>query len=313
MSEGVLARSFGPQRGLQDDPPKSGERPEEGRLLASASRSEIAAAHKLCLEISKRAAGNFYYAFLLLPPKRRHGIQALYAFCRAGDDAADEPNPADRKHALIARLRRRVDLVFNGRYCDPQTLALADAVARFGFERQPFDDLILGVESDIAGAPIRTMEELLLYCYRVASTVGLICLKIFGADSVQARRYAEELGYGMQLTNILRDVREDYASDRVYLPEDAMKAHGLSKDGLLKPRSAGRLRNLLIELVGAAREHFERAAELEPREFHRELKTARAMGNIYRSILVRIAENPLVETRVELSRLEKLAIIRALV
>jgi 15-cis-phytoene synthase len=279
--------------------------------LESATPEEIAEAHRHCARIAKLAAGNFYYAFIVLPKSKRQGIQALYAFCRAGDDAADdEAIAAGERLRVIQRLRSRLDLCYKGLYCDPLTLALADAIRRFPFDRAYFDDLLLGVESDLTMQRIKTIDDLTLYCYRVASTVGLLCLKIFGAEGERAQTYAVELGIGMQLTNILRDLREDWRRGRVYLPEDELARFGLTTEDLFKPESRTALGGVILATVSRALEHFHAAETAFPKELQGRLLAARVMGTIYETILKRIKDNPLQEARIELTRREKLTIAR---
>jgi len=280
--------------------------------LASASPALLAKAHRHTARIARKAAGNFYYAFILLPKVQRQGIQALYAFCRAGDDAVDEPNALEARKDLLAHLRRRLDLCYNGYYDDLMTLALADAVQKFRFDRRHFDDLLLGVESDLTSAHFNTLDELWEYCYRVASTVGLLCLPIFNADSEQARAYAVELGLGMQLTNILRDLREDIERGRSYLPSEELAEFGLTADRLFEFENRDKRAQLVIKMAGFARDRFNKAASLLPVEYREALIAARAMGKIYESILDRIEAEPTVVNRIELSHTQKLTIARTL-
>lgn len=285
---------------------------ESALPLELASPESLAAAHHHCAGIARRAAGNFYYAFLVLPRRQRQGIQALYAFCRAGDDAADDATAASDRSGALARLRHRLDLCYQGLYSDLMTLALADAVHRFRFEREHFDDLLLGIENDLTHSRYRTLDDLLLYCYRVASTVGLLCLKIFGADTAATRAYAVELGIGMQLTNILRDLREDWERGRVYLPEEELASRGFTADILFEPRHRDQLRELILSTAARARVHFLRATAALPAELRGRLLAARIMGGIYEVILSRIEADPLRQERVELKRAEKIAIARSL-
>ncbi len=282
------------------------------KSLTLASPQEIAEAYRYCSGIVRRAAGNFSYAFLLLPRKQRRGIHALYAFCRAGDDAADEPDVVKDQRMALTSLRLRLDGCYQGLYSDRLTLALADAIRRFGFERKDFDDLLLGIESDLAPVKYNTEQELILYCYRVASTVGLLCLKIFAADEDRDREFAVELGKGMQLTNILRDLTEDRARGRLYIPASDLQAVGVSDEQLFESTSPGKLKEIIQINIGRARRHFGRARSALLPEHAGKLRAARAMGAIYEAILARIENNPDFRGKVELSRLEKLALIKSL-
>ena len=283
----------------------------DGFELDRADTAALNAAQRKCAQIVRKAAGNIYYAFIFLPKAQRRGIEALYAFCRAGDDAADDlsPDPSSR----LELLRRRLDLCYDARYTDPQTLALANAIRQFRLEREHFDDLLLGIESDLSITRYPSFKELRLYCYRVASTVGLLCLKIFGADSDAAREYAVQLGIGMQLTNILRDIREDWERGRIYLPLEDLARFGVKGDDLFSHDQHDRLVQLVQWEVRRAEEHFEAAQNVMPASLKSKLVAARIMGGIYRAILERIKRLESYEQRVELSRMEKINIARSLI
>lgn len=264
-------------------------------------------AYRCCARIARQSAGNFYWTFLTLPKFKRRAITALYAFCRAGDDAVDDES-AD-KAGRLEQMRRRLDLVFAESYCDLLTLALAEAARSFRFERQPFDDLIMGMATDLQPVRIQTESELDLYCYRVASTVGLICLRIFDADSEPARRYAVELGKAMQMTNILRDLREDYARGRVYLPEEHLQRFGMSGDRLFAESNAARLCELVRWEAHKAQDKFELAGQILPENLKGKLIAARAMSAIYRAILERIARADHFNRRIEITFIHKAFLI----
>ena len=281
--------------------------------MESATTNQISDAFRYCSEVVRHAAGNFYYAFLLLPKEQRQGIHALYAFCRAGDDAADDPaTPSDRRTALES-LRRRLDYCYNGYYCDRLTLALTMAIRRFGFDRKDFDDLFLGIESDLKPTIFCTEDEQTLYCYRVASTVGLLCLKIFGVNDERDREFAVELGKGMQITNILRDLKEDRLSGRLYLPLSDLQAVDIEIEFLFESSYSNKLKEIILINAARARRHFAQAKSAMPVEHSGNLRAARAMGAIYEAILSRIERNPGSSDRVELSRLEKMTLIKGLI
>jgi len=276
------------------------------KLLADASPQELREAQRHCAKVARQAAGNFYYAFIFLPLEQRSGIEALYAFCRAGDDAIDENvqiNPAGK----LDELAERLDICYELKYIDPNTLALADAIQRFGFERPVFNELLAGLRADLTMHSYANFAELRRYCYCVASTIGLHCLKIFGADTEPARNYAEHLGIGMQLTNILRDLREDYNRGRIYLPVDEMKRFSCTPDDLFTEENLGRLKALTLRMADTAEGYFARADELLPRELYRKLTVARIMGRIYRQILQKIKSLERFDQRVELTPVSKLA------
>ena len=279
------------------------------KSLDDAPDDELKEAWRKCREIAKRAAGNFYYAFIFMPKAQRRGIEAVYAFCRLGDDAVDD-ECRDRA-GLLARLQQRLDLCYRGLYNDLQTLALSHAVRQFGFERRHFDELLSGVESDLTVTRYPTFSELRYYCYRVASTIGFLCLKIFGCDTVKSRQYAENLGIAMQITNILRDLKEDYERGRIYLPQEDLEKYGIAESELLAPSNRERLIELVRWEAERADGYFEKADSYLSHSLSKTLFPARIMGAIYRRILDKIRGLRSFNRRAELSGKEKLRIARS--
>jgi phytoene synthase len=233
---------------------------------------------------------NFYYSFLVLPPAKRRAIVSVWDFCRAVDDAVDESEPGDE--AVSRRLefwRREVALAFEGgRPESSQGRALQPLVAEFGLPRQPFLDLVDGVAMDVGQRRFDTFDDLRVYCYRVASTVGLMCLAIFGARGAQAERYAVELGLALQLTNILRDVGVDLARGRLYLPLEDLRRFGCTEDDLRGGSLSDGVRALLAHQAARARAHYAEARAALPRPDARRLVAAEIMGAIYKALLARI-------------------------
>jgi 15-cis-phytoene synthase len=237
---------------------------------------------------------NFYYSFLVLTPARRQAIVAVWDFCRAVDDAVDEARvetDADRV-AVQARLdewRLEIERCFIG--AEPQTrqgLALAPFVKEFDLPRGPFGDLVDGVAMDIGHRRYKTFAELYQYCYRVASTVGIICVQIFGCQDAQSRDYATDLGLALQLTNILRDVKKDLAQGRVYIPLDDMARFGVTEEMLARDTSSPAVRALLRAQAVRAREFYARATRGIPPDESRRLIAAEIMSGIYQAILTEI-------------------------
>jgi phytoene synthase len=240
---------------------------------------------------------NFYYSFLVLPPDKRRAIVAVWDFCRAVDDATDEPgggNPAGD----LAGWRAEVAACFEGRPpATPQGQALAPFIRQFGLPRASFDAIIEGVEMDVGDRRYETFDDLHEYCIRVASAVGLICLEIFGYRDPGARQYATDLGVALQLTNILRDVPEDLRRGRVYIPQTDLRAHAVTEADLAAeaadPRGAVRspaVKALLGQQAQRARDYYRRADRELPRTDARRLVAAQIMGAVYRAILDRIEQ-----------------------
>jgi 15-cis-phytoene synthase len=214
-------------------------------------------AYAACRAIARREARNFYYAFVALPAPRRNAICAIYAFMRHADDLADDESlPRDQR-------RRNIDAwqaawraaAAGGATADPVFIAVRDAIARFAIPLSLLDELVAGTTMDLTHAPTdspdtyATFADLYRYCYLVASVVGLVCIRIFGYKDPRAEKLAEETGIAFQLTNILRDVAEDAARNRVYLPLDELAAHGVSVDAILRrgvPQVRGPQQRVLV-------------------------------------------------------------------
>lgn len=238
---------------------------------------------------------NFYYSFLVLPAAKRSAIVAVWDFCRAVDDAVDEADPSDAP-AQVAAWREEVATCFaGGTPRTPQGRALQPLIARFHLPRAAFDALIEGVEMDLRTRRYETFGALYEYCVRVASAVGLMCVEIFGYEDPKARQYASDLGVALQLTNILRDVPEDLARGRVYIPQEDLRRFGVREEDLeAEARNAGggvrsqAVRALLAHQAGRAREYYRRAAAALPRRDARRLVAAEIMGAVYFEILRKI-------------------------
>jgi 15-cis-phytoene synthase len=234
---------------------------------------------------------NFYYAFVFLPPEKRLAIEAVYAFARRGDDVTDGGLDPASAVAGLAGYRQALDACYArdaGRLDSPPLRALADAIARFKIPRQPFEDLILGLEMDLHQTRYETFEELSLYCYRVASTIGLICIEIFGYQDPRTRDYAVHLGTALQLVNIARDVQRDAQRGRIYIPQEDLDRFQVRPGELM----AGAYNDPFIELMqfecDRARRYFDLARQMLPEEDRPSMKAAEIMAAIYWRILKRI-------------------------
>jgi phytoene synthase len=233
---------------------------------------------------------SFYYSFLVLPAAKRDATVAVWDFCRAVDDEVDEPGEGSPKAALDA-WRLEIGRCYTGTPETRQGRQLQPFVSRFNLPRRPFEDLIDGVEMDLTRSRYADFEELYEYCWRVASTVGLICLEIFGYRQPAAREYAITLGIALQLTNIVRDVATDLARGRVYLPQSDLVRFGCTDDDLRRGEVTPAVQALLAFECARAHEYYEKADRLLPREDRHSLVAARIMGGIYHAILERIERN----------------------
>lgn len=306
----------------------------------------IETSYEFCEELTRREAGNFYHSFKYLPEEKRRSIMAYYAFCRRADDIADgdfvdifpggsSDDPESVSYRLdIERLspggpvldrsayndkmsqlfyyRKKLSTAYGGfTSTDPIFIALKDTVRKYGIQRLLLDDMISGMENDFHKNRYQTFEELYSYCYRVASTVGLVCIEIYGYDEPKAKEYAESWGVFMQLINIIRDVSEDAQRDRIYLPLEDLARWGISEDDV---KSGGDLLNH-PGWSPFVKEYLERADGYRQRAFklfsHLD-KSARyspaAMASFYQSIMNKISNKngDVFTERIQLSKTEKI-------
>jgi len=232
---------------------------------------------------------SFSYSFLVLPDEQRRAIGVVWDFCRAVDDAVDEAVDRTTAEAEIAGWRDEVGRLFGpGTPLTPQAQRLKSYVSMFNLTRQPFDDLVDGVEMDLWRSRYDTFDDLIGYCRRVASAVGLICIEIFGCRDSDSQEYAFNLGLALQLTNIIRDVRVDLERDRIYLPKEDLTRFGVTEDALRAGRVTEQVRLLLAHECQRARNFFTAAAQAMPHHEARKLVAAEIMGGIYYEILERI-------------------------
>ena len=260
----------------------------------------------------------FYYSFLVLPREQRRAIIAVWDFCRAVDDAVDEvAEVAEVNDAItgpreaVARWRTELSRCYEGGAPDtPQGRQLQPFIAEFGLPRQAFDDVIDGVAMDLDRTRYETFDDLLEYCRRVASAVGMICIRIFRCQSPTATDYALNLGVALQLTNIIRDVKDDLDKGRVYFPLEDLKAVGCTEADLTEGRLSEPVRRLLEFECRRARDFYKRAIDARPEEDRRRLVAAEIMRAVYFATLRRVEENgyDVFSGRVRLRRPEQAAI-----
>jgi len=232
---------------------------------------------------------SFYYSFLVLPAEQRRAIEAVWDFCRAVDDAVDEPAPELPSRDAIAFWRAELARCYEGGAPQtPQGSGLQPFITGLDLPRQAFEDVVDGVAMDLDTSRYRTFDELCEYCRRVASAVGLICVRIFGCQNPKAADYALNLGVALQLTNILRDIPDDLSRGRVYLPLDDLAAHGCTVEDLMAGRLNERVVSLLRFECERAHEFYRRAIAARPEEDRRRLVAAEIMRAVYFATLRRI-------------------------
>jgi phytoene synthase len=232
---------------------------------------------------------SFSYSFLVLPAEQRRAIGVVWDFCRAVDDAVDEAESPAVAAEAVKTWRAEVARLFGSDTpATPQSRNLKPYVEKFSLSRQPFDDLVDGVEMDLHRSRYDTFDELVGYCRRVASAVGVMCIEVFGCRDTQSREYAFNLGLALQVTNIIRDIAADLKQGRIYIPREDMAKFGLEEKDLAAGVMTDAMRSLLAHECQRARHFFAAARQAMPPAEARRLVAAEIMGGIYFEILQRI-------------------------
>lgn len=275
MSEAVLA-----QRG-----------PSWPRSSSSDSVGHAVDSQKAAFAVTTQSRSNFFFAFLFMPKARREAIYAVYAYCRVIDDIVDSDDPVEQKESALAVWEDELRAAFfGGQPQHPVAVALAEAHRRFGVR---YDDALLvlrGCQADLHKHRYATWGELYDYCYHVASAVGLMCIELFGCKHPGSRQYAVHLGQALQLTNILRDIAEDAARDRIYLPQEALSAFGLSDADIVNGKRGTSALWLVRHLAARARREYALARESLPAPDRKALLPAEIMGSIYFALLEEVEQ-----------------------
>lgn len=264
--------------------------------------------------ITQRSASNLALAFIMLPREKRDAMSALYAFCREVDDVADEEShPVGQRRAALAEWRADIKLASEGGTPKMATnREFQPVIQRFKLPFALFDELIRGCEMDLEKTRYETVEELEVYCYRVASVVGLLSIEIFGYKSPACRDYAIALGKALQFTNILRDVGNDAQRDRIYLPQSELDRFQVKPEEILRGEYSERFRALAKDFAGRARGFYRDAQQKLAVEDRRAMVAAELMGKVYWRLLQKIERadfRVLAPEPLRLSKPHKLALI----
>jgi phytoene synthase len=238
-----------------------------------------------CQQKAAASGSSFYYSFLFLPSERRRAIMALYAFCREVDDAVDECGDPQVAAGKLAWWRAEVDELYAGRSRHPVTRALQSALSRFDLPREKLLEIIAGMEMDLTQTRYPDFAALSLYCYRVASVVGLLAAEIFGYTDRRTQDYARDLGIAFQLTNIVRDVGEDARRGRVYLPTGECERFGVPLADVLNARHSENFRRLMAFQIERAEGYYARALSQLPDADRKTQRPGLIMAAIYRTLL----------------------------
>ena len=267
--------------------------------------NEIERSYDYCRRVARKRAKNFYYSFLLLSAQQRKAMCAIYAFMRYCDDLSDEPGAT---RAAMERWRGELEEALEGRFSGhPVWPAFHHTVRRFGIPHDYFREMIAGVASDLEPRPIDTFDELYRYCYQVASVVGLTIIHIFGFDTRRALPLAEKCGVAFQLTNILRDVREDAERGRIYLPGEDLRRFSVSGEDLSSGKHTEAFVRLMRFEAARAKSYYEESMPLLDLVHPRSRSSLWALITIYSRLLERIERTgyDVLSRRVRLTALEK--------
>ena len=238
-----------------------------------------------CQQKAAASGSSFYYSFLFLPANRRRAITALYAFCREVDDIVDECTDPQIAAAKLAWWRLELDRLYSGQPQHPISLALQPVLAEFNLPQEQLLEIIDGMEMDLQQTRYLDFKALSLYCYRVASVVGLLAAEIFGYSDRRTQKYAHDLGMAFQLTNIIRDVGEDARRGRVYLPIEELKRFDVSVADILNARHSDNFRKLMEFQIERAEQYYAQAMSELPAGDRKTQFPGLVMAAIYRTVL----------------------------
>ncbi len=261
-----------------------------------------------CQDRAAKSGSSFYYSFLFLEPRRRQAITALYAFCREVNDVVDECPDANLARAKLDWWRGEVSAMFQGRASHPVTQALTNTLKSFHLPQEQLQEIIDGMEMDLDQVRYADFKALHLYCYRVASVVGLLTAEIFGYSDRQTLKYAHDLGLAFQLTNIIRDVGEDARRGRIYLPQDELARFGVSDADLQQARYGDNFSRLMAFQVERAQQLYQQAFAQLPAADRKAQRAGLIMAAIYRATLDEIVRDNyrVLDQRISLPPLRKL-------
>lgn len=262
-------------------------------------------------QIAKESKSSFYYAFSLLPSPKREAMNTVYAFCRKTDDIVDEGTDCeDIKYERLRKWRIEFEKALHGQSTYPLLNKLTNVIRQFNIPLDPFFELIIGMEMDLQRKRYLSFDDLVQYCYRVASTVGLMCIEIFGYKNNSAKDYAINLGVAMQLTNILRDVGKDIDNGRIYIPQYDLERFNYTENDLIQKKYNDNFVSLMSFESQRAKYFFDKADQSLDFEDKPSLFPARAMQHIYFKLLRKIqaADYDVLNHQIKVNTLEKAAI-----
>ena len=278
-------------------------------MTMSNSQLSVDDSYAQCIAVTKERAANFHFAFKVLPPERYRGICALYAFSRLADDISDDEADAEKSRANTREWRALFDRALAGdTTAHPILPAVADTMRRYAIPPVYMHELLAGTEMDSDKNRYATWDETYLYCYRVASVIGMMTIHVFGFSDAKAIPLAEKTGIAFQMTNIIRDLAEDSGRDRIYLPLEDLKSCGVSEAELLASKDSPKLRQLVKLEVERAKKYYESGRELVPLIVPESRNALGSLVAIYQRLLLEIERRDydVWTERVSLSTAEKL-------
>ncbi len=265
----------------------------------------------LTKEISRKSKSSFYYAFNLLPEPKRDAMNTVYAFCRETDDIVDEGFEDENiKYQKLVKWRIELEKAFKNSSSNYLLNKLAKIVMQFNIPVDYLFELIKGMEMDLSNKRYNNFNELELYCYRVASTVGLMCIEIFGYKNPSAKLFAKNLGIALQLTNIIRDVSKDAKKGRIYLPQDELKIYNYNEQDLFSKKYNLNFISLMEFQANRAKQYFQKATDALDQNDKPSMFAARAMQHIYYRLLEKIIKEKydVYNKNIKVSTFEKIGI-----
>jgi phytoene synthase len=262
-------------------------------------------------EIARKSSSSFYFAFNLLPHEKRDAMNTVYAFCRETDDLVDEGNePEDIKYEKLRKWRIELEKAVVGKSDYSLLNKLSKTISQFNIPLEPFFELLKGMEMDLQYKRYLSFDDLVTYCYRVASTVGLMCIEIFGYKHKSAKDFAINLGIALQLTNILRDIKKDSQRGRIYLPQEDLIRFNYSEKDLFNQVYNANFIDLMVYETNRAEEYFKKATMNLSLDDKGSMFAARAMQHIYHKLLEKIidADYNVYKKNIKVNKIEKAGI-----
>lgn len=267
--------------------------------------------NQYCKQKTAKSGSSFYYSFMFLSAEKREAITALYAFCREVDDIVDECSELQVAQVKLAWWRDEIEKLYQRTPIHPVTKALLPHVTKFNLDQALFNEIIDGMEMDLNFNRYADFKQLQLYCYRVASVVGLLSAQIFGLHNRKTLKYAHDLGMAFQLTNIIRDVGEDARRKRIYLPLDELAQFNVTEDDILKSRESANVKALMDFQIHRAESFYDKALSQLPDEDRKSQIVGLMMAAIYRTLLREIEADgaeKVLNSRIALGALRKFSL-----